>query len=88
MMLDLSVMELVQDKKLAQAVDTILTEHSSSSMLLPGRDALQLVVGVLGEAGDIYSLQSLQRILTEGSEVRDKVYSGLVCIKLDNIIKL
>lgn len=86
-MLDLSVMELVQAKKIPQAVDTILTEHSSAG-LLPGQDTLELVVGVLGEAGDIYSLQSLQRILPEGSEVRDRVYSSLVGIRLDNTNKL
>ena len=46
-----------------------------------------MVVGVLTELGDIYSLMSLDKILAEGTEVRDKVYSSLVSIKLDNYSK-
>ena len=59
-------MELVQNKKIPKAVDAILTEHPSYRLLPgPGQDqeALQLVVGVLGEGGNIYSLQSLQSIV-------------------------
>ena len=85
-MLDLSVMELVQEKKIPEMVDMILTEQSSSG-LVPGDQTLRIVVSVLQDSVDLYSLMSLLNILPAESELRDHVYSAVVSIKLDKFNK-
>ena len=59
-MLDLKVMELLQEKKIPEMVDTILQEHSRSG-LVPGEDSLSMAVSVLAETEDVYSLEALEK---------------------------
>ena len=65
----------------------LFRSHVTRDYIDLSQDTLAMVVGVLTELGDIYSLMSLDKILAEGTEVRDKVYSSLVSIKLDNYSK-
>ena len=84
--LDLSVMELMQQRKIPEMVDKIITEYDIKD-ILPSDETLKLVTVMLVEIGDLYSLISLEKILPDASEAKSDIQEKIVNFKLQSYNK-
>ena len=61
--LDLKVMELIQERRIPEMVDTIIQEHQRSG-LLPAEDSVTMAVSVLAEMEDLFNLGALENVFS------------------------
>ena len=84
--LDLKVMELIQERRIPEMVDTIIQEHEKSG-LVPSEDSVTMAVNVLAEMEDLFSLGALEKVFSEqdkGPEAAELVRETIIRVKLKN----
>jgi len=84
--LDLTVMELMQQRKIPEMVDKILTEHEHKG-ILPSDETMKIVINMLGEIGDMYSLISLEKIIPDNNDIKSDIQEKMVNVKLQSYNK-
>merc|ERR1719350_2726611 len=81
--LDLKVMELLQERRIPEMVDTIIQEHQRSG-LLPAEDTVTMAVSVLAEMEDLFNLGALEKVFSHHPESgsAELVKEAIIRIKL------
>eukprot|EP00092_Neocalanus_flemingeri_P018280 GFUD01019785.1.p1 GENE.GFUD01019785.1~~GFUD01019785.1.p1 ORF type:complete len:814 (-),score=238.06 GFUD01019785.1:165-2246(-) len=82
-LLDISVMELAAAKKIPEMIDMIIIEERQGT--IPSTTTMEVVVEVLGEVGDLYSLDQIQRIMPDGSPEKESIYLTTGKIRLRSV---
>ena len=83
-MLDIATLEFLDQRKIPEAVDLIITEFSKNK-ILPTSETFHLVIKVLGEIGDIYSLVSIEKMLPSENNGKEWVQETIVNSKLRSL---
>jgi len=79
--LDLKVMELLQERRIPEMVDTIIQEHQRSG-LLPAEDSVSMAVSVLAEMEDLFSLGALDKVFSGHPGSAELVREAITRVKL------
>jgi len=79
--LDLKVMELLQERRIPEMVDTIIQEHQRSG-LLPAEDSVSMAVSVLAEMEDLFSLGALDKVFSGHPGSAELVREAIIRVKL------
>jgi len=82
-LLDISVMELATEKKIPEMIDLIITEERQGA--LPATPTMNVVVELLCEVGDLYSLDQLDRLMPANSQEKENIYLATGKIKLRSL---